>query len=141
VTTTAVVRRPQGGGPQPVLSEDDLVRAKDMVDRGATLVAIAAELYVHPTTIGRYLRARGIFVPRRTVPNRGIDPNELLATCELAEQGYSARDVAQMLGRHPTTIRRRLGMHARDGSWRGQRSRLSPDRANLAESPPGHDMA
>jgi IS30 family transposase len=121
------IHRPQGGGPQPVLSEADLARAIEMAQRGMTLRAIATELFVHPTTVGRYLRGQGIFVKCRVVPNQGIDPNELLATCELAEQGYSVRDVAQMLDRHPTTIRTRLHKHARDDGWKHRAHRLADD--------------
>jgi len=130
VTTTTTVSpgkivRPQGGGPQPVLEEDDLDLMIEMSKQGKTLGEIGAVLHVHPTTAGRYLRGVGIYVTP-IHRSRALNSEAVMRTCELSSVGYSARDIAQIMDVHPTTIRHRLRKHARDDSWRYRPNRL-PD--------------
>jgi hypothetical protein len=44
---------------------------------------------------------------------------------QLAGQGYSVRDIATLQGLHPTSVRYRLRLHARDQSWRNRPDRLT----------------
>jgi DNA-binding CsgD family transcriptional regulator len=106
----------------------------DLANRGKTLGQIGAELHIAPSTAGRYLRGVGIRLPHRNRRDQRLPTNEILATTELVGKGYSIRDISQILGLHPTTVRWRLRKYAReDIDWR-YRENLLPDDGR---TPPG----
>lgn len=134
-TETVIPRhiiRPQGGGPQPVLSDADVAEMVRLhVELGRTRRELAGQFHVHPSTVGRYLRGAGAQVRRAPYKaTRFVDQEELLHALQLAGQGYSARDIAWLLDRHPTTIREWLRRYARDPDWRLRRHRI-PASVNL----------
>jgi hypothetical protein len=123
------IARPQGGGPQPVLSDEDVARMVHLhVELNWSRNRIAREMHVHRTTVVRYLRGAGVEphpAPHR--PTRVTDPDELLHTLELAGKGYSARDIAYLIKCHPTTVRMRLRKFMREDAaeWRGRPDRIA----------------
>jgi hypothetical protein len=118
------IKRPQGGGQQPMLSNEDVLWAVEERRKGRRCKDIAEELHVESSTVSRWTLMAG-YEPRPRHPRpRTTDPESLLTTMQLAGQGYSARDIATLQNLHPTSIRQRLRKHARDQSWRWRKHRL-----------------
>jgi predicted transcriptional regulator len=127
------IRRPQGGGPQPVLTAEQVAEAVHLRnEQGWTIKDIAERFFVHHSTMARYLAGAGCTyrtpVHKRSTEKENME--SLLQTLELSAQGYSARDIAALTGLHPTSVRQRLHKHARDRSWMNRPHRL-------ADGPPG----
>ena len=130
MTNPRHITRPQGGGMRPILSVEQVEEAVQLrVGRGWPIHRIAAHFYVHQTTMGRYLADAGVPHYKRHPKARQIDPEQLLRTTELSAEGYSTRDIATLLGVHPSTVRYRLRTYARpDTVWRHLPHRLPPPR-------------
>jgi len=122
------VVRPQGGGQQPVLTDEQLAWIVDQRDRrGRSFVELGAELHVHPSTVARWARRSGAKQRPRQLPHpnvNAISSEDLLSTMQLAGEGYSANDIATLLQIHPTSVRYRLRKYARDDSWRNRPHKL-----------------
>lgn len=82
---------------------------------GATVFELAARFSIHRTTVGRYLKARGI----DTRPP-ALDADELPKVIKLYEDGWSIAVTAEHYGVSKNTIRARLlatGLVLRPKGW------------------------
>jgi len=123
--TRPVIRRPQGGGMQPVFTQEEIDWIVYQRERcGKTYRELGAILHCHPTTVRRWAVRAGAELRPRVPPAKTISSDALLETMKLAGEGYSAADIATLLGLHPTTIRWRLRRYARDQNWRNRPHKL-----------------
>jgi hypothetical protein len=84
-----------------------------------TVRELATELWVHPSTLSRYLREDGvtIYPPRahldKAVAARRLHSDVVLESAQLLRL-MAPKEVAELLGISPTTARRRRRQYVRD---------------------------
>jgi predicted transcriptional regulator len=107
-----------------MLSAEEVAEAVSMRARGMAVERIAEHFHVHQTTLGRYLDGAGVPRQRLMKGGRRVSTEAVLRMGELVGQGYSATDIASLMGLSASAVRRRLRQHSRDGSWRGRPNKL-----------------
>ena len=123
--TRPVIKRPQGGGMQPMFTQEEIDWIAYQRERcGKTYRELGEILHCHPTTVRRWAERAGVPRRPRVPPPKMLAADKLLETVALAGDGYSASDIATLLGLHPTTVRWRLKHYARDQNWRNRPHRL-----------------
>jgi transposase-like protein len=100
----------------------------DQLSSGRSIEAIAREIGRHPSTVSYWANKHGLTSTHATrhAPRGGID-RDLLA--QIVACGLSIRDMAEVMGRSPTTVRhwlRRHGLQSEPARRRAQTPRRSP---------------
>lgn len=95
--------------PMPATPPEVVDRICELYEEGYTHAAIAEEVGVGKTTVGRYLRERGLIEGRRPGPTPGattdLDDKQLRRALRMRSEGYGYATIAQKVGTTAEVVR------------------------------------